>query len=276
MHRLFIADLHLSPCSEKNKGDKSLLQKLIHFNQDLFDRTEEVYFLGDVFDYWVGMDHGQLYYHPELTVIRQLSQSKKCFFMRGNRDVLFSEADANNLNLTLLEDPYILTTSTEKSTPPMKILLTHGDAWTTKILDSLYRRLMLSPALQHAIHNITIKNRVKLAHYLRRHSRGNKHKDHPKYPHPRYINQQTIPATQLDRLSNFDRFTSLFNGHTILCGHFHRPGIYQHKNLTFYQLGDLRDDSNKADNNIHPQFSIYALITSEKQPTPTFTLLKTY
>ena len=261
MQRLFIADLHLQPCYDTQIGTNPL-QQIITNNADIFAESEEIYFLGDVFEYWLGIDHGELHYHAELATLKALTQKKKCFFIRGNRDVLFSQHDAQALNLTLLTDPYVLNLSTSANN---QTLLTHGDSWTTQKLHRLYRRISLSTVLQQTIRALSIEKRIKLATFLRKNSRGNRFTDNPLQPNANTINKETQASIKLNQHANFDYFSDTFNYDTIICGHFHRPGIYQHKQTTIYQLGNLRNDQDGL--------SVYALISTANHNT--LTLLTT-
>lgn len=272
MQRLFIADLHLTPQSHHSYKP---LQQLIDHNPSLFDHSDEIYFLGDIFEYWLGMDHAKQSYPQELALIKQLGTQTNCYFMRGNRDVLFSQEDAKALNVTLIEDPYIIdiestqinTTGIDKaakeplspaSGTDLPVLLTHGDLWSGRLLDRLFRSLMNTPIIRSFLRRLSLKQRTQIAHFLRRQSRGDRQQDSAPQPDPNTINQHILPTKVLNPYANFNYFDRQFKGLHIICGHFHRPGIYQQGNLTIYQLGNLRYLNNQA--------SIYALITHTKPP----------
>ena len=265
MKRLFIADLHLQP-NTKNQKTTTPLQQIVEKNQALFASLQEIYFLGDVFEYWVGLDHGEKFYHQDLATLKQLSHTTKCFFIRGNRDVLFSTEDAEALNFTLLEDPSVISYNPADPDCNKNILLTHGDFWTTRFWDKLYHQLILNNIiLQKIIRKLTIKKRTQLAEFLRKKSTGKRYQADSKQPSQEKISTPQS-SNNLNTQSDFNYFAKNNSYAFIICGHFHNPGIYlTEDNTKIYQLGNLR--------NIAEKNTIYALLL-DSTTEPNFILLE--
>jgi UDP-2,3-diacylglucosamine hydrolase len=264
--RLFIADLHLQP-NTKNQKTTTPLQQIVEKNQALFASLQEIYFLGDVFEYWVGLDHGEKFYHQDLATLKQLSHTTKCFFIRGNRDVLFSTEDAEALNFTLLEDPSVISYNPNDPNCNKNILLTHGDFWTTRFWDKLYHQLILNNIiLQKIIRKLSIKKRTQFAEFLRKKSNGKHYQTNAQQPSQKIINTPQA-VKNLNTQSDFNYFQKTSTYEVIICGHFHHPGSYFTDNNTpLYQLGNLRKTAK--------QHSIYTLLLDSTLTEPTFILLE--
>lgn len=82
MRRLFLSDVHLMPSRPQPAG------RLRDVLCREAPRTDEIYILGDLFDYWFGPKHLALPdYRPTLDLLRQITASGvRVVFLRGNRD----------------------------------------------------------------------------------------------------------------------------------------------------------------------------------------------
>jgi UDP-2,3-diacylglucosamine hydrolase len=81
MRRLFLADVHLSP------REPARTERLIRFLAREAARTDEIYILGDLFDYWIGPKHLALGdYREALEALRGVARERPVFFLIGNRD----------------------------------------------------------------------------------------------------------------------------------------------------------------------------------------------
>ncbi len=82
MRRLFLSDVHLRPLRAEPAGHlRTVLEREA-------PRTDEIYILGDLFDYWFGPKHLDLPdYRPTLDLLREITASGvRVVFLRGNRD----------------------------------------------------------------------------------------------------------------------------------------------------------------------------------------------
>ena len=95
--------------------------------QHIAPRSEALYVLGDLFEYWVGDDDVDDPFHQRVTrAMRTLTAAgTQLFLMHGNRDLLMGKTLAQTGCATLLEDPTLINLY---GTPT---LLTHGDALCT-------------------------------------------------------------------------------------------------------------------------------------------------
>jgi UDP-2,3-diacylglucosamine hydrolase len=120
-HSLFISDLHL--CSTR----PAITRQFVDFLSTIAGKTEALYILGDLFEYWAGDDDLDDPRHSD--IIAALSELKpagtQVFFMHGNRDFLLDGDFAEKTGITLLADPTLLTLYGKR------VLLSHGDKLCT-------------------------------------------------------------------------------------------------------------------------------------------------
>lgn len=118
---LFISDLHL--CASR----PHITAQFLHFLSITARHAENLYILGDLFEYWAGDDDLD---HPDhqtiIAGLHALSQTgTRIFYMHGNRDFLLGEAFAKATGITLLRDPSMVDLYGKTA------LLSHGDALCT-------------------------------------------------------------------------------------------------------------------------------------------------
>jgi UDP-2,3-diacylglucosamine hydrolase len=81
MRRLFLSDVHLSP------REPGRTERLLRFLRREAPRADEIYILGDLFDYWIGPKHlGLPDYREALEALRDAARGRAVFFLIGNRD----------------------------------------------------------------------------------------------------------------------------------------------------------------------------------------------
>lgn len=90
-------------------------------------KAQQLYLLGDVFEYWAGDDDIAAPYNRQVVdAIRQVSDSGvKVFWMAGNRDFLVGADFARATGATILPDPFVATLAGQR------LVLAHGDAQCT-------------------------------------------------------------------------------------------------------------------------------------------------
>ncbi|NMM27692.1 MAG: UDP-2,3-diacylglucosamine diphosphatase [Glaciimonas sp.] len=118
---LFISDLHLSELQPRTT------QAFFDFLQQRASQVQELYILGDLFEYWAGDDDLDNPYNKSVVdALRLLNDSGvQIFWIAGNRDFLIGAAFAHATGLKLLPDPFIASIGNHR------ITLTHGDAQCT-------------------------------------------------------------------------------------------------------------------------------------------------
>jgi UDP-2,3-diacylglucosamine hydrolase len=118
---LFVSDVHLQPSLPHTR------QAFFNFLNQRAIKAEQLYLLGDLFEYWAGDDD---IVTPDskqvIDAIRRVSDAGiAVFWIAGNRDFLVGSGFAAAAGVTLLPDPFVATIAAQR------IVLTHGDAQCT-------------------------------------------------------------------------------------------------------------------------------------------------
>ena len=97
----FISDLHLEPI--ENKRAKAFFQ----FIDNAVNKHEELYILGDFFEYWIGDDDTQPINKSIMQKLKYASDNGlKIYFIHGNRDFLIGSDFESETGIRILEDQY--------------------------------------------------------------------------------------------------------------------------------------------------------------------------
>lgn len=83
-----------------------------------------------MFDWWPGDDSNQ--FNKVITLLKEISNESKIFFIRGNRDYLIGKKFAEDTNITILPDHELIKLGKEKT------IILHGDTLCTD--DKKYQR----------------------------------------------------------------------------------------------------------------------------------------
>jgi UDP-2,3-diacylglucosamine hydrolase len=201
----FISDLHLSPqrpdCTET----------FLAFLRDTAGKAEQLYILGDLFEYWVGDD--ELTEPMSAQVAQALHElgngGTRIYFMHGNRDFLVGAQFAAEAGLKLLPDPTVV------DLYGIRTLLMHGDSMCTDDVEYLdFRKKVRDPAWQLDFLAKPLVERKQFAESARSESE-----------HAKKIKSMSImdvsPAAVESALREHD-YPRLIHGHT------HRPATHQH------------------------------------------------
>ena len=118
---LFISDLHLQAALPRTT------QAFFDFLTGHAAFAQQLYLLGDIFEYWAGDDDLETPYNRAIAdALRQLSErGVQLFWIAGNRDFLVGPAFAEAAGLTILGDPHVIYLAGRD------IALAHGDAQCT-------------------------------------------------------------------------------------------------------------------------------------------------
>lgn len=217
MKQVFISDLHLKSLNDP------VTDAFLCFLEQEASSADQLYILGDFFEYWIGDDAGDALSDCIAETLHKLHQDKQTdiFFMVGNRDFLVGRDFCDRAGMTLIEEPYKL--------PGTDILLCHGDAECTSDTDyQQVRQMLRNPQWQQAFLSKPLEERIAFARQARAQS-----KEH----------QAGYELTDLDdnaviNLLNSHQATFLIHGHT------HQPGIRKvaDTDLTRLTLSDWDHD----------------------------------
>lgn len=202
---LFISDLHLSP---RSPGATRLF---LQFLAGRARQASELFILGDLFEAWVGDDDIDAPCHREIVdALRAATEAGlKISLLHGNRDFLLGADFAAASGVTLIDDPYIL------STPEWQFVLSHGDALCLD--DTAYmafRAQTRNPQWQAALLAKPLTERRAIAAHMREVSESSQRgKENP------YTDLQ--PAAT-------DDFLRQHGYATFIHGHTHQPAMHDH------------------------------------------------
>ncbi len=203
MTKLFIADLHLS------EARPDLTNAFIHFLATKATQADELYILGDLFEFWIGDDEQSPLQQQITLALKTLSeQGCRLFYSHGNRDFMIGKRFARECGMTLLPPIYSCEIAGERT------LLLHGDQLCTD--DEAYqrfRRITSWPWLQWIFLHLPLSRRVKIAQQIRQGSHKGKQQK------SRSIMDVT-PSSVNDCFEQHQA-TLMIHGHT------HRPMIHE-------------------------------------------------
>lgn len=158
MTTYFIADLHLA------EDRPHLTQLFVDFMQHKAPQAEQLYILGDLFDFWIGDDENSLLIETVKTQIRNLvKQGVPCYFIHGNRDFLIGKKFAQDCGLILLPTYHLIDLYGQKT------LLCHGDTLCTDDVNyQRYRKKVHQKWRQWLFLHLPLKIRLKIATKIRK------------------------------------------------------------------------------------------------------------
>jgi len=212
----FISDLHLQE------------QEIATFEvwQSYMQNTtaDAVFILGDLFEVWIGDDAVQ--HHPFLQkcalVLKSCASKSQVAFMRGNRDFLMGSAFLHECHVKDLQDPTVLSFSSQRW------LLSHGDAGCLGDADyQVFRNMVRQAAWQKDFLSKPLSERERIATQMRAQS-----KLHQKNPSAIYADVADEWSLQLLEEANATR---------LLHGHTHRPALHHLRQNELLQRCVLSD-----------------------------------
>lgn len=203
-HSLFISDLHL--CASR----PAITEAFLSFLKFTASQAENLFILGDLFEYWAGDDDlNSVQHNAIIKALKNLSKAgTQLYFMHGNRDFLIGDAFAKATGSQLLTDP------TTVALYGHQVLLSHGDALCTD--DSNYqafRTQVRNPAWQTAFLAQPLSERKAQIEALRLRSEQEKSN---KTADIMDVNEDAVKVL----LSQHPQVTLLIHGHT------HRPAAH--------------------------------------------------
>ena len=217
---LFISDLHLQP-SQPHTADAFLA-----FLAERAIAAQELYLLGDLFEYWAGDDDLAASFHQWIVrAIRAVSDAGvKVYWIAGNRDFLAGPGFAQAAGLSLLAEPHVATIAGQR------IALVHGDAQCTDDTKYMeFRAQVRQPAWQQQFLALPLAQRKQIIADLREGSRE-------AHATKSYEIMDVTPAAVAEL------FAATATD-VIIHGHTHRPALHQAAGKRRYVLPDWEVDA---------------------------------
>ena len=202
---LFISDLHLDPARP------AIAAQFERFLQDIAPRSEALYILGDLFEYWVGDDGLALPFPARIAEsLRPLAARVPVRFMHGNRDFMVAQGFADATATRIIADPAVIDLYGRPT------LLMHGDTLCTD--DKPYQAFRVQvrdPAWQRAALARPIAERLAIAQGMRAESEGANQ--------AKAMDIMDVSRDAVERAFEESGCDVMIHGHT------HRPGRHQYR-----------------------------------------------
>lgn len=221
---LFISDLHLQASHPLTTN------AFLTFLQVQAKTTQQLYILGDLFEYWAGDDDMETSYHQKIVIaLKQLHEyGVAVFWIAGNRDFLIGEHFAQSAQLTILPDPSVIQIAGSRLT------ITHGDAQCTDDLDYIaWRTQVRDPRWQTQFLTLPLKKRKDIIANVRQVSQEKQRE--------KTMEIMDVNAVAIQNLFDTTASQILIHGHT------HRPARHLlENNRVRYVLPDWEYDAYPA------------------------------
>lgn len=217
---LFISDLHLQPSQPHTAA------AFYAFLQERAMAAQELYLLGDLFEYWAGDDDLSDPFNSIIAeAIRAVSDAGvRVYWIAGNRDFLAGQQFADAAGLTLLAEPHVAQIGSRR------VVLVHGDAQCTDDLKYMqFRAQVRDPAWQAQFLALPLAQRKAIIAGMREGSRA-------AHATKSYELMDVAPAAvaELFAAAGTD---ILIHGHT------HRPALHSDGARQRYVLPDWEPDA---------------------------------
>jgi len=224
MRTLIVSDLHL----QARRPELNTLA--ISLFEYIASDCDQLFILGDLFEYWIGDDACDHIATEIAGHLRSLSRKDvKLFFMHGNRDFLLGESYVNSFGGQLYREDILTLDLAGKQTVFM-----HGDTLCTD--DSqyqFYRRMIRNRGWQSDFLAKSVSEREATARMIRNTSKAHGHRAHE--GNIADINLATLETTLAETKAM-----------RIVHGHTHRPALHSHtvheQTVERLVLGDWHSD----------------------------------
>ncbi|WP_343729233.1 UDP-2,3-diacylglucosamine diphosphatase [Duganella sp.] len=217
---LFISDLHLQPAHPATSA------AFFDFLERHARHAQQLYLLGDLFEYWAGDDDIAEPFHAQVVAaLRAVSDAGVVvYWIAGNRDFLVGARFAEAANVILLPETWVAEIGGQK------VVVLHGDAQCTQ--DSKYmafRAMVRQPAWQAQFTAMPLAQRKAIIAGLRADSR--KEQSGKSYD-IMDVTPQAIADVFAETGTN-----------VMIHGHTHRPALHQVDGKRRYVLPDWEPDA---------------------------------
>jgi UDP-2,3-diacylglucosamine hydrolase len=202
---LFISDLHL--CASRPR----INQLFFDFLATTARSANQLYILGDFFEYWAGDDDIDDAFNRSIidAVAALASSGVSIFLMHGNRDFLIGEKFCAASGATLLQDPTLIDLN------GMPTLLLHGDTLCTDDIEyQQFRKQVRDSKWQQQFLAQPLAQRKAIIEDLRHRSESEKQ--------TKSMDIMDVTQSSVDSILREHRYPRLIHGHT------HRPALHHH------------------------------------------------
>jgi len=221
MRRLFLSDVHLSP----RHPDRT--RRFLEFLRLEAPRIDELYILGDLFDYWIGPKHLDLPdYREALDTLRRLAAGGlRLVFLAGNRDFYIRHRFREFLGAEIAHG------ALDVSFADTRVHLCHGDRLCTRDRSTRRAQAIIRSG---PIEAVFTRLPVRLARFLAEGYRAHSRRVTPGKP-ARHL--------ALDDLAVLEVFQH--GADVIVCGHVHEAAKHtwhvDGRDKRLFSLGDWTD-----------------------------------
>ena len=217
---LFVSDLHLQASHPITAA------AFLRFLAERAAAAQQLYLLGDLFEYWAGDDDiADPFHHIIITALRTLTDAGVAvFWIAGNRDFLVGQGFADAAGLTLLQEPHVIDIAGQR------IALVHGDAACTDDTNYMaFRAQVRQPAWQQQFQAMPLAQRKGIIAGLREGSRE--------------AHTMKSDAIMDVTPSAIDALHAATGADTIIHGHTHRPALHVDAGKRRFVLPDWELDA---------------------------------
>jgi UDP-2,3-diacylglucosamine hydrolase len=217
---LFVSDLHLQASHPMTAAT------FLRFLAERAAAAQQLYLLGDLFEYWAGDDDiADPFHHTIVSALRALSDAGVAvFWIAGNRDFLAGQGFADAAGLTLLAEPHVITVAGQR------IVLVHGDAECTDDVNYMaFRQQVRQPAWQQQFLAMPLARRKAIITGMREGSRE--------------AHTMKSDAIMDVTPAAIDALHASTGADTIIHGHTHRPALHLDAGKRRFVLPDWELDA---------------------------------
>ena len=202
----FVSDLHLEPIENKR------VKVFFKFLNDAVNKYEELYILGDFFEYWIGDDDTQSVNKLIMQRLKAATDNGlKIYFIHGNRDFLIGSAFESKTGVKILADQHTFNIGEKK------IMISHGDAFCVDDVEyQEMKREIRSDSWKKDFLAKSISERVDFANDLRTKS-SERNSNKPE-------NIMDVNDNYVLEVVQKEKIDILIHGHT------HRPAVHKLEN----------------------------------------------
>ena len=202
----FVSDLHLEPIENKR------VKVFFKFLNDAVSKYEELYILGDFFEYWIGDDDTQSVNKLIMQRLKAATDNGlKIYFIHGNRDFLIGSAFESKTGVKILADQHTFNIGEKK------IMISHGDAFCVDDVEyQEMKREIRSDSWKKDFLAKSISERVDFANDLRTKS-SERNSNKPE-------NIMDVNDNYVLEVVQKEKIDILIHGHT------HRPAVHKLEN----------------------------------------------
>lgn len=217
---LFVSDLHLQASHPITAAT------FLRFLAERAAAAQQLYLLGDLFEYWAGDDDiADPFHRTIISALRALSDAGVAlFWIAGNRDFLVGHDFAAAAGLTLLAEPHVIEIAGQR------IALVHGDAECTDDTNYMaFRAQVRQPAWQQQFLAMPLAQRKAIIAGMREGSRD----------------AHTMKSTAIMDVTPaaIDALHAATHADTIIHGHTHRPALHLEAGKRRFVLPDWELDA---------------------------------